>query len=96
MTREEQIQILNWIHNAQGSVALFIEPIGKGELLDSEKLSAKKKSYYDKLFKENSLEIIEEGRFIWNDPDQEFEHYTTTDGNTVPVYFNRTYYWIVS
>ena len=40
MTREEQIQILNWIHNAQGSVALFIEPIGKAELLDNQKLSA--------------------------------------------------------
>ena len=75
---------------------MFIEPIGTGEMLDNGQLKAYKKSYYDDLFKKNGLEVIKDGRFVWNNPDHEFEHYMTTDCNTVTVKFNRTYYWILS
>ena len=47
------------------------------------------------MFKQKGVKIIKEGRFIWNDPDKEFEHYTSTDWMKKTVQFNRTYYWIV-
>ena len=77
-------------------MALFIEPIGRGEYLDCERLKANKKSYYDHLFSDKGLKILKEGKFVWNDADHEFEHYTSTDVDYTVVKYNRTYYWIVS
>ena len=71
--------MLKWIVNDTQSIALFIEPIGRGEYLDDNRLKANKKCYYDTLFKKAGLKIIKEGRFIWNDVDHEFEHYANTD-----------------
>ena len=96
MSRKEQEEVLDWVKNSSQSIALFIEAVGKGDLLDENKLTAYKKSYYDKLFKHKGLTIIKHGRFLWNDPDEKFEHYTQTDSIPVTVNFNRTCYWIVS
>ena len=88
--------MLDWIRYGSKSIALFIEPVGYGDLLDDDRLTAHKKSYYDTLFKKKDMKIISEGRFVWNNTEHEFEHYTTTDSKRVPIYFNRTCYWIVS
>ena len=96
MNNEEQEEILDWVHNQTKSVALFIEPVGKGEYLDNNTLKANKKVYYDKLFKDKGLQVKKEGRFVWNDVEHEYEHYTHTDWAKQTVTFNRTYYWIVS
>jgi len=77
-------------------IALFIEPIGKGEYLDEGCLKANKLIYYDRLFKQKGFNILKEGRFIWNDLDEQFEHYTHTDKYPKMITFNRTYYWIIS
>jgi hypothetical protein len=53
-------------------ISLFIEPIGKGELLDEDRLKANKLIYYEKLFKKKGLNILKEGRFIWNDENEMF------------------------
>ena len=55
MTKKEQEEVLDWVHNHTKSLALFIEPIGKGEDLDNNTLKANKKEYYDKLFKNKKL-----------------------------------------
>ena len=78
------------------STALFIESIGKGELLDSGTYKAFAKIYYDKLFQQQGLKIFKEGRFCWNKDGELFEHYTHTDFDKKSVKFNRTYFWIVS
>ena len=96
MSRSEQEQVLDWIHNHTESIALFIEPIGKGEFLDNNRLKAYKKVYYDNLFKEKGIEIKKEGRFIWNEVEEEFEHYSSNDLNKNTVQYNRTYFWIVA
>lgn len=83
MTKEEQHQILNWVLN-DVSIALFIEPIGKGEFLDNNQLKANKKCYYDRLFEKIGLKTIKEGRFIWNE-EEVFEHYNQTDSMTQTV-----------
>ena len=46
-------------------IALFIEPVGKNELLDSGQLTAYKKVYYDRLFKDMGLKVLKEGRLLW-------------------------------
>ena len=81
MNRGEQEQVLDWIHNSTNSIALFIEPVGQGESLDNNKLKANKKVYYDRLFQEKGLTIRKEGRFIWNEIEEEYEHYEHTDLN---------------
>ena len=58
---------------------MFIEPIDYGDKLDDDRLIANKKVYYDNLFKERGLEIKKEGRFIWNDVEEDFEHYKSND-----------------
>ena len=77
-------------------ISLFIEPVGKGELLYEDRLKANKLIYYNRLFKKKGLHILKEGRFIWNDIDQKYQHYTHTDKDPNTIMFNRTYYWIVS
>ena len=79
MSRDNQEQIVEWVLNHPKAIALFIEPIGKDEYLDEGRLKANKKAYYDNLFKAKGLKTIKEGRFIWNDVDTEFEHYTSTN-----------------
>ena len=58
---------MEWVLSASNTISLFIEPVGKGEYLDSNRLKANGKAYYDHLFKDKGLKIIKEGRFIWND-----------------------------
>ena len=52
MIREDQEKLLEWIHNDAKAIALFIEPVGRGEYLDYNRLKANKKAYYDHLFKD--------------------------------------------
>lgn len=78
------------------SVALFIESIGKGEIMDNGTYKAFSKVHYDKLFKQQGMKINKEGRYSWNEDDKMFEHYTHTDTDQKSVQFNRTYFWIVS
>jgi hypothetical protein len=47
--------------------------------LDTNRLKANKKVYYDRLFRQVGLKVVKEGRFIWNDIDTEFEHYSSSD-----------------
>ena len=75
MTNIQQKLLLRWIQFGTEPIALFIEPIGKGERLDGGSLKADKKEYYDKLFRDNDLEVFKHGRFIWNDPEHKYEHY---------------------
>ena len=70
-----------WIHNHIKGIALLIEPIGNGDKCDSDRLTAYKKVYYDRLFKHVGLKVIKEGRFIWNNKQHEFELYYSTDNN---------------
>ena len=74
----------------------MIEPLGRGEYCDDYTLKANKKVYYDRLFKQIGLRTIKEGRFIWNDYDQEFEHFESNENENRKIWYNRTYYWIVS
>ena len=46
-------------------IALFIEPVGKNDELDSGQLTGHKRVYYDRLFKEMGLKVLKEGRFLW-------------------------------
>ena len=78
------------------STALFIESIGKGELLDNGTYKAFSKIHYDTLFKHKCMKVYKEGRYSWNGDDEMFEHYTHTDTDQKTVQFNRTYFWIVS
>ena len=52
------MQLLDWMVFGIKTVALFIESIGKIELLDSDTYIAFSKAYYDKLFKHKGLKII--------------------------------------
>ena len=79
MSKQEQEEFLKWILNQSQGVALIIEPVGKGEYLDTNRLKANKKVYYDRLFRQVGLKVVKEGRFIWNDIDTEFEHYSSSD-----------------
>ena len=78
------------------STALFIESIGKGEILDNGTYKACSKAYYDNLFKHKGLKIYKEGKFYWNKDDEIFEHYTHTDSDENWIQFNKTYFWFVS
>ena len=95
MSMQEQMHLLDWVRDIQ-SIALFIEPIGKGEMIDSGKLKTNTKAYYDNLFKHKGFKIIKEGKFIWIKADDVYEHYTHTESIPVYISFHSTYFWIVS
>lgn len=62
--------MIEWITSGSKPITLFIEPVGNNEELDEGRLIAYKKNYYDKLFKKKGLNILKEGRFLWNDNDE--------------------------
>ena len=52
--------------------------------------------YYDRLFNEMGLRIIKEGRFNWRQNGKVVKGYEINDAMEEKIYYNRTYFWIVS